>query len=531
MAQTMLGFAAPAELRAPQAQAAQAPTAQPAVKVAAKTMLGVAMPGIAPVAASAPAPSKYGVGSGTMLGVAMPGIAPIHSQPGIMMQQAQPSPMMVPQPAPPPILPAPAPLLHEAAPSAPVLSARKGFPLAIVAASVGGVVLAGGVVLLVLARSAPPMIGTATTSLEGKEQLHLVCETCPDGTTAAWKSAKATFKNKAADLDLAAPLVIGKNAFQIAIDRPGVGRDETVELVLPLTYRIRGDVDDIGATPPVVKVEVDAERGASVNVDGKPVALDANGKATLSYDVTQDEVGAADDVRTIERKVQYEVVDNDKKKKTGEVVIRVGVLPLHLDAPGAVLTTDEGAIWIAGRTSKGADVTANGTALPVSPDGTFEGKVDVTAGAQTMTLRTAPAHDAATKAAPRTMQLNVNRVASMDTETRAVEKGTSMGFDDLARDPAAALGQPIGITGSIVETRVTHHHSVLLVDDKRGCAKGPCLVRVEFGAETAFHPGDGVVAAGFVGKPITTPDGKTLPEVDASLVTKPVSSLGPGGHR
>jgi hypothetical protein len=433
---------------------------------------------------------------------------------------------MVPQ-APPPILPAPAPLLQEAAPSAPVLSTRKGFPLAIVAASVGGVVLAGGVVLLVLARSAPPMIGTATTSLEGKEQLHLVCETCPDGTTAAWKSAKATFKNKAADLDLPTPLVIGKNAFQIAIDRPGVGRDETVELVLPLTYRIRGDVDDIGASPPVVKVQVDAEHGASVNVDGKPVALDANGKATLTYDVAQDEVGAADDVRTIERKVQYEVVDKDKKKKIGEVVIRVGVLPLHLDAPGVALTTDDGAIWVAGRTSKGADVTANGTALPVSPDGTFEGKVDVTAGTQTMTLRTAPAHDAAAKAAPRTMQLNVSRVASMETETRAVEKGTSMGFDDLARDPAA-LGQPIGITGAIVETRVTHHHSVLLVDDKRGCAKGPCLVRVEFGADTSFRPGDGVVATGIVGKPITTPDGKTLPEVDASLVTKPT---GVGAHR
>jgi hypothetical protein len=53
-------------------------------------------------------------------------------------------------------------------------------------------------------------------------------------------------------------------------------------------------------------------------------------------------------------------------------------------------------------------------------------------------------------------------------------------------------------------------------------------VRVEFGAETSFRAGDSVVASGVVGKPITTPDGKTLPEIDASLVTKPSSG---GGRR
>ena len=38
------------------------------------------------------------------------------------------------------------------------------------------------------------------------------------------------------------------------------------------------------------------------------------------------------------------------------------------------MTTEDGAVWVAGQTAKGAVVTANGTTLPVAADGAFEGK-------------------------------------------------------------------------------------------------------------------------------------------------------------
>ncbi len=511
MASTMLGFAAPVELR--QAlQQAQPPAAQPqpqapapaAKPVIAKTMLGVAMPGIAPV--HAPAEPPRGIGSGTILGVAVPGIAPIHPPPGT------PAPSVAYEPPPPvvPIVPAPAPLAREAAPAAPVRSSRSGMPLAIVAAVVGVLLLGGGVVLLLVARSAPPISATAKASPDGKEQLHLVCESCPDGTTVASQGVKATFKTKAADLDLAAPLAIGDNTFQLAIDRPGVGRDETVKLVLPLAYRIRGDVDGVNADPPALRVQVEAQKGSAVSVDGKPVTLDASGKATLTYDITADTSGAADETKTVERKIPYEVVDADKKKTTGEVVIRVGVVPLHVDAPGIALVTDQGSVWVSGATAKGAEVTANGTPATLSPDGSFEGKVDLAPDAKAITLRAAAAKDAAVKVAPRTVTIPVAHVPALLDAANAFDKGGTF--------PVLTPGPITSITGTVIDVRATHHHTALLVDSKKDCPSEPCLVKVDFGGDTSLRAGDSVEAFGVSGLPVATNKGQNLPHIDAALV-------------
>ncbi len=452
-----------------------------------------------------------------MLGVAMPGIAPAHSQPGVAPppHAAAPAPQIIHEPVP-SIVPAPAPFIREAAPIAPTMPKRSGIPLAVVAVLVAVLVLAGGITILLLARGAPPITASAKVAADGKEQLHLRCETCKDGTTATCQGAKTTFANKEADLDLPSPLVIGDNAFQIAIDRPGVGRDETVKLVLPLAYRIRGDLEGLSASPPVIQVDVEAQKGASVSVDGKPVALDANGKAILKYDVTQDTTGAADETRTIERKIPYEVEDKDHKKSAGDVAVRVAVLPLHVDAPGASsLWTEDAQAWIAGRTSKGAQVTAAGKSLPVAADGSFEGQVDIAPGEQTIDVRTAP--DGATKAAPRTVTVKVNRVASLSAQGKAFDKSASLGFDAIAND-AASIGQPAVVVGHVADVRAVHHHTVVLVDDQRGCSKPPCIVRVDYGGDSALRAGDIAVAYGVVAKPITTPDGKTLPALDASLV-------------
>lgn len=498
-----------------------------------KTMLGVATPGIAPLSASVPQPqpnsqlgpqpipqAPKGLG-GTMLGVAVPGIAPLHSSPGAPPVQPQtPGPPIVYEP-PPPIVPAPAPFIQEAAPSKPhVVVQKRGAPIAIVAVIGSLVVLAGGILLLVLSRGAPPLTASAKVSAEGKEQLHLRCESCPDGTTATWQGSKATFANKEADIDLATPLAIGDNAFQIALDRPNMGRDETVKLVLPLAYRIRGDLSALSSSVPTINVVVEAQPGTSVTVDGKPVTLDASGKATLGYDVTQETTGATDETRTIEKKIPYTIVDKDKKKSDGEVAVRVAVMPLHIDAPGTSLVTSDASAWISGRTAKGSVVTANGKPLVVAADGAFEGQVDLQDGAQTITVRAAASDDGKTvKAAPRSAAVQIKRVASIDAEAKALDAGT-LGFEDASRDPAGNAGKPLAVTGTVLEARAGHHQSVLLVDDKRGCAKGPCMVRVEHGADDGVRAGDAIVAYGVVGKPFTAPDGKTLLVLDAALVKK-----------
>jgi len=483
---------------APPAQQPATPTPAPVAqtKAASSTLLGVAMPGIAPTHAAAPAR--------TLLGVAAPGIAPTHAG-----QHTPEEPL-------PAIVPPPAPLSYEAAPAAPALVARKGVPLALVAVLVGALILVGGATLFFLSRGSP-LTATAKVGADGKEQLHLRCERCPDGSTASIGSAKTTFKNHEADLELASPLVVGDNPFDIELDRPGLRRNRQIHLLLPITYRIRGDLADIGASPPAIKVQVEATPGSNVTVDGKPVTLDAAGKATLSYDVTSDVTGLADETRTIEKKLPY-TVESKGHTDTGEVSARVAVMLLHLDAPSLSLVVDGGQIAVAGRTGKGAQLTVNGAAVAVAADGTFETNVDVAPGEQDLTIRVAPPSGAQAPA-PRSAVVHVKRVTSLDKEASALDAASSLGFDALAA-PEASLGQPIGVVGPVVDARVTHHQTVLLVDDRRGCAAGPCVVRVVYGGDSTFAKGDPVRAYGRVIKPFSSPDGKLVPQVDAALLVR-----------
>ena len=60
----------------------------------------------------------------------------------------------------------------------------------------------------------------------------------------------------------------------------------------------------------------------------------------------------------------------------------------------------------------------------------------------------------------------------------------------------------------------------MLVDDKRGCAKGPCLARVVIGRDLALVRGDGLRAYGTVARAFTTPGGQTVPEIESQFVLR-----------
>jgi hypothetical protein len=557
-ARTMLGIAAPevmAALQRATAQPAAAPAqpppqapAQPPAPgpVGAKTMLGVAMPGIAPIPAAAPPPQQQQANAPmrTMLGVAVPGIAPTHA--GAPAQQAAAPPNahgmhrtmlgvaapgiapIMPGVAPlpdeplPPIVPAPrAPVFEEPRPSAPRPVQKRGIPIAVVAGVGLVVVLAVGGVIAFAWRGGAPIIATPRLGAAGNEQLHLKCTTCPDETSATLGASKATFKNGEADVDVPSPLLVGDNAFEIAIDRPGMGRDERVKLTVPVSYRIRADLSEVSATTPSIGVLVEAAAGSQVTLDGKPVTLDASGKATQRFELGADAQGFADETKTIERKYAYTVVGTkkDKTPSSGDVVAKVGVLPLHLDAPGASFVTDAATISVAGKTAKGAEITINGTAFPVAADGSFEGSLDAPNGETTFAIRTSLT-GGANPAAARSATFKVRRIGSLETEASTLAKAVRLGYDAFAKDVASNVGQPIAIDGTVLEARTTHHQTVLVIDDHQGCAAGPCLLRVIYGADFAARSGDPIHAYGTIARAFATKDGKVVPEVDAEILLK-----------
>jgi hypothetical protein len=555
------GAAAAALPQAPELQRARGlPTTAPEIPSArARTMLGVAMPGVAPSAASgaasdglAPATSTLQgtlmspnatphplAGGGTMLGVAIPGIAPTAAG-AVRPPEVQIAPVGLGHAnaaARPvrsklantavgdmPFIPAPAPYVDDVSmPEAPRRRATGGVPITLVATIIGGVVLLGGIGIAIFYRGAPPLAAKPQLDAQGNEVLHLQCENCADGTTAQMNGAKATFKSNAADLALSKPLNVGENDLTVTLDRPGSGRDESVKLSVPVAFRIRADLSDINAKTPVIAVRVSAAPGSEVTVDKKPLALDATGNGSYVIDVSADTEGPTEDVRLIDRKIDYTIVSSGgasskgapAKPDIGQVSARIAIVPLRLDAPSAHAITDGASFTIAGQTIAGGAVTIDGTPATMQPDGSFADSRAATAEPLSVEIRaTAPGR------APRTAHVTVMKVSSLDLAAKAAEQTPLLTYDQIAPDIASKVGQRAVIAGEVLEARVAGHETIALVNDARGCKSGPCLARVIAAEDAKISRGQSVRAYGEVTRAVTTSAGKTVPEMQADFVAR-----------
>jgi hypothetical protein len=494
------------------------PVAAPAPVARGGTVLGVAVPGVAPTAPARPddgiIPSgRYDPNDYANVPAVKP--APVGTAPANVRPRLQHTAIGAA-----PVIPAPAPPEEEPLPEAPARREAKGFPIGMVAAGIGGLVLVGGIAIALLVRSAPPIQAQPRLDAQNNEVLHLTCDNCPDGTEASLDNQKATFKAGQADLALAKPLDVGENKLAVAIKRKGVGRDETVTLVVPVAFHIRADLTDIGAKPPVIQVRVAAAPGTEVTVDKKPLALDASGKGAYAVDVSADTEGPNPEVGLIDRKIPYTVTLKGGKPESGLVSARIAVVPLRVDTPSAHAVVEGATFPLAGQAAPGSTVTIDGAAVDVSADGSFamtEAASPTVPGDASFELRAS-----AQGRAPRTVHLTVKHVKSLDAEAKAVEAaGGLLAYDALAADIAGSVGKGTVIAGEVLEARVTGHQTIALVSSSRGCATGPCLARV-IASEDAkpLARGKQVRAYGHVTRAVTTSSGKTIPEVEADFVVR-----------
>jgi hypothetical protein len=478
------------------------------------------------------------LGSNTVLGVAVPGIAPLRpgEEPPPAAKGGMPRTMLIPgtpraaDPAkpPPPIIPAPAPLEELPEPSRPRLVKKGGVPIVAVAVVAVVVLLIGGGVIAWFWRSAPPIAAQPTVTPEGKDVLHLRCEpaSCANGTTAELSGLTATFQNGEADLPLAEPLHVGENALVLHVDRPGMGRDETVKLVVPVAYRVRADVSTMGSQHPSITIHVDALPSSEVKVGGKPVALDANGSGTYSLDEASATEGPADESRVVSVDVPYTVASPAttapaRPAEAGTVSARVAISPLRVDAPLATSVVVGDHVIVAGRAAKGASVTIDGAPATVAADGSFEG----TAALPERGDRTVVVRSGTSTLVARTVHLSIARVSSLLEQARTFEQQKPIGYDAALTQLAtvsgaagAAGGEPMVVDGEVIEPRASGHRMLILVDDKRGCARGPCLARVVVGQDSSVVRGQRLRAYGRLVRAFTTAAGQTVPEVEADFI-------------
>jgi hypothetical protein len=366
-------------------------------------------------------------------------------------------------------------------------------------------------------RSAPPLTAKPELDGEGKEVLHLRCDACADGTKASFNGASATFTAHDALLALKLPLHVGDNAIELHLDRPGIGRDETVKLTVPVQFRIYPDLTTIGAARPAISVRVEALPGTDVQVDAKPIALDASGVGVYAIDLASDTDGPADEKR-IHKEVPYVVTPKGGTPQKGSVTAEVAVLPLRVDTPSFHAVVDAPSFVVAGRAYKASTVTVNGQPAAVSADGFFEATIpSASPGDVAVEVRTT-----APSLVPRAVRFSVKRVDKLDAEAKTLEAANPPGYDATIADLASHVGQAFivdgDVIGSTIESRV--HRTVIVVDDHRGCAKAPCVLRVVVGREEKLAPGDAVRAYGRVTRPFSMSDGKTVPEIEADFMLR-----------
>jgi hypothetical protein len=513
-----------------------------------KTMLGVAIPGIAPTHSgesapmSGPTPLSLQSKQSTMLGVAIPGIAPTHgSAPGRLgatMQmpespqqsqaQAQHHPRMPSQvqntalgvmvPPEVKIVPRPKTLIDaELAlplPAAPQLPEKKGIPaIAVVGILFAIVAVAGGGVAFFALRNSGTLSAIPQLDETGKESLKIGCTTCPDGTTVSLGASTASVTGGNAVLPLPAPLSIGDNDLTVKIERPAGGRHEDVKVHVPVAYRVRADLSTLAAKPPVITVRVEATPGSVVSVEDKPVVLDATGRGAYAIDLTKETEGTGE-TKSFERKIPFAITPKGGKQETGQLTARTAIVPLALDAPGRELVTDKGTAAVAGQTRPGSTVTIDGQSVAVDAQGRFGVRVELSAvGDKALEIVAASPPNA-----PRIVKVKVTRVSSLVDAAKGEDAQNPVGYDVFGAEPEKKIGTKVMVEGDVVDARVTAGHTVLLIDDKKHCAKGAsCLVRVVHGDEDRAARGDTVRAYGHVLGSVTA-SGKTVPDVEASLV-------------
>ncbi|MFO0756216.1 MAG: hypothetical protein U0359_06975 [Byssovorax sp.] len=382
---------------------------------------------------------------------------------------------------------------------------------------------AGGLLLVALLvaifwPSAPPLTARAKADADGREGAELRCPSCPDGTKVSIGEASAEMRGGVALVPLPSLLSLGENKKKVVIDRPGSGRDETVGVVINVAYRIRPDLTTLKGERPSIQIVAEAAQGTAITIDGKALPV-TGGRAVQTIDVTDACTGQSAEAKTISRQIPYTVVPETGPAEQGMVSVSVGIVPLTIEAPGPHVTIDGQSFVLAGKTMKGAEVTAAGRPIAVRPDGTFAQVMNVSSvGATQLEVRASVAG-----LAPRLSMIRVRRVPSLDAAAKEFTAESPIDFGPLLGGIGAQVGKAVVLAGEVVEARKQGYQTVILLDvaQSSGCPKaGTCTARLVQGADSPVKKGDLVRVYGHVSRAFSVEGRADVPEIEVDFLTK-----------
>jgi len=361
-----------------------------------------------------------------------------------------------------------------------------------------------------------PIEARAAALPDGSEKLDLTCSACEDGSVVKLDAASATFSGSHASLPLSRPLKVGDNPMTLALVTPR-GKQSFVDISVPIAFRVRGDTSGLDSPAPELRVLVSALPGSVVTVDGKPLVLNAAGEGIYALDVTALVTGVDPSVKPLERSVPYTVTPPTGVTQDGTVTLQAGITPLVIDAPGPSVVLEGSNFVLAGRTAKAGALTVADRPITVDQTGRFAQMMNVSApGETTITLR-ATSKDSA----PRLFPLRVRRVDSLAHEAERLRPQATSSYAAISDQPETKRGWAVALDGAVVDARSENYSTVVVLDVSGGCARGPCLARVTYGAPFTLARGDKLSVFGTVDGVVDGPrTGTKIPQIRADFLIK-----------
>lgn len=444
------------------------------------------------------APNAHAIHKGTLLGVAMPGIAPL--RPGdqkhapvnehlpAVPHQRRATPHQVGTDY--PHSPAAAAALEAAERASHHRSVQRRRLAWILGLASALLVVIVAVATLVWWNSVHLTVAI-TTDGNGDEQLSFTCGNCPDGTAISLQGMTAEIRaGHTAQLKLPKKLSIGANNLTVSLKRPNRTRSETVKVTVPVEYRVTADLSGLDKDPPRLEVVIEAVPQTLIRLDGKTVAVAQNGTARVPVDVSRELTGASAGIVPLERKLDYVVTQRDGTNIPGSLTARTGIAPLELDAPGLEYYTQNPTFTLSGRTSPKAKLTANGHPIAVQADGTFRQDMALSApGATRLNVR---ANEAGM--APRLVSIALERVTDLDRKATELGQGLFTTYDAIVNMLDDKPNSLVALRGEVVAKDFVGPSTRLVVS--ASCLQAPCLASIRHGAPLAFKRGDRIVAIG-----------------------------------
>ncbi|MBC8022343.1 MAG: hypothetical protein H7Y14_04450, partial [Burkholderiales bacterium] len=390
---------------------------------------------------------------------------------------------------------------------------RRGLAVAALAIVGSAILLTAAILAFFLVKGRGSVTAKAGIDEAGHDLLELSCAECSDGTKAWTDSAQATFQGGKAKLKLTAPLKVGENPIVVGIERPSRRREE-IALSIPIEYRVRGTTEELSQASPKISVLAGALPGTSLVVEGKSVTPDPKGAVRFDFDVERELSGPEAAVKTLERRVPYSVTPPAGLPQKGEVLIRIGITPLILDAPGALIVMGRKDVVIAGRTAPGATVKIGSDEVPLDAAGRFAKRHLLAPGDNPFVVRSTLRDHA-----PRLVTLMVRQSDNLTREGALARSMAQATYPEVLRDAEGAIGRSVAFDGTLFDLRRDGYSSVLLLDVKGGCRPGPCLAKVLYGADSEATKGQKASAYGKIVRFVDGPrTGQRIPELRAELL-------------